>query len=312
MAALISSVMAFAARDIVLPQAIAGLAPTPVYEGGPQTILLLGADTRKDDKKLGVKARSDTMMLVRLDPDSNVTTVLSIPRDLRVKIPGRGTDKFNASYSYGGTELVVETVKKTFGIEVQRVAEVDFGGFAQAVDAIDCVYADVDRKYFNNNVGLVYAKQFAAINIRAGYQKLCGYRALDYVRFRYYDDDLYREARQQGFLRQAKQQVEVETLLTNASKLSKVVNRNIKTDRWLTSGKNFQKFLRLAAESAGNPVYQVPIPNTSTPTIGGVSYVVASSASLKRAAVVFTEGPRQKGANLTPEAAQSEIGRAHV
>jgi LCP family protein required for cell wall assembly len=310
MAALVSSVMAFAARDTVLPQAIAGLAPTPQYEGGPQTILLIGADTRKDDKKLGVKARSDTMMLVRLDPESNVTTVLSIPRDLRVKIPGHGTDKFNASYSYGGAKLVMETIKESFGIEVQRVAEVDFGGFAQAVDAIDCVYADVDRKYFNNNVGKVYAEQFAAINIKAGYQKLCGYRALDYVRFRHYDDDMYREARQQGFLRQAKQQVGVETLLTNVSKLTKVVNKNIKTDRWLTSGKNFQKFLRLAAESSSKPVYQVPIPNSTTPTINGASYVVASSSSLKKAAEVFKEGPRQKGSNHSADASDSDDASA--
>ncbi|MGH2959513.1 MAG: LCP family protein, partial [Solirubrobacterales bacterium] len=177
---------------------------------------------------------------------------------------------------------------------------------AQAVDAIDCVYADIDRKYFNNNVGKVYGEQFAAINIKAGYQKLCGYRALDYVRFRHYDDDMYREARQQGFLRQAKQQVEVETLLTNASKLSKVVNRNIKTDRWLTSGKNFQKFLRLAAESAGKPVYQVPIPNTTTPTIRGVSYVVASGSSMEKAAEVFKEGPRQKGENHTASGSEPD------
>ncbi|MBI2690658.1 MAG: LCP family protein [Solirubrobacterales bacterium] len=310
MAALVSSVVAFAARDTVLPQAIAGLAPTPTYEGGPQTVLLIGADSRKDDKKFGLKARSDTMMLVRLDPESNVTTVLSIPRDLRVKIPGRGTDKFNAAYAVGGAKLVMETVKESFGIEVQRVAEVDFGGFAQAVDAVDCVYVDVDRKYFNNNVGRVYGQQFAAINIKAGYQKLCGYRALDYVRFRYYDDDIYREARQQGFLRQAKQQVGVASLLTNVSKLTRVVNRNIKTDRWLTSGKNFQKFLRLAAESSNKPVFQVTIPNTSTPTIRAVSYVVASTSSMRKAAEVFTDGPRQKGSNYSAD--QSGSGEGSV
>jgi LCP family protein required for cell wall assembly len=304
-AALMSSVAAFAARDSVLPELIPDL-PVPEYEGGPQTVLLIGADTRKGDKKLGVKARSDTMMLVRLNPDKKVTTVLSIPRDLRVKIPGHGTDKFNASYSYGGTKLVMKTIKESFGIEVQRVAEVDFHGFAQAVDAVGCVYADVDRKYFHSNVGLVYGQQFAAINIKAGYQKLCGYRALDYVRFRHYDDDMYREARQQGFLRQAKQQVGVGNLLTNASKLSKVVNKNIRTDRWLTSGKNFQKFLRLAAESSGKPVFQVSIPNSTTPTIGGASYVVASNASMKKAADTFLEGPRQKGSNHSADSSSAD------
>jgi hypothetical protein len=160
---------------------------------------------------------------------------------------------------------------------------------------------DVDRKYFHSNVGLVYGDQFAAINIKAGYQKLCGYRALDYVRFRHYDSDLYREARQQGFLRQAKQQVDVVSLLTNVKKLSKVVNKNLRTDRWLASGKNLQKFMRLAAESSGKPVYQVDIPNTTTPTINKVSYVQASDASLRKAARVFEDGPTQKGANHTAD-----------
>lgn len=299
LAALVSSLAAFAARDSVIPTPIGnlGVNETPQYDGGPQTVLLIGADTRKGDKKLGLKPRSDTMMLARLDPDSNVTTVLSIPRDLRVSIPGYGKTKFNEAYTYGGAKLVVKTIDKAFGIDVDRVAEVDFNGFAQAVDAIGCVYVDVDRKYFNSNVGLVYAAQFAAINIKAGYQKLCGYRALDYVRFRHYDSDLFREARQQDFLRQAKQQVDVVSLLTNAKKLGKVVNRNLRTDRWLSSGKNLQKFLRLAAESSGKPVYQVEIPNTSTPMINKVSYVAASEASLLKAARVFKNGPTQKGAN---------------
>lgn len=156
--------------------------------GGPQTLLLIGSDRRKGDKT-SYGARSDTMMLVRLNPSKATTTVLSIPRDLQVTIPGRGVAKFNESYSDGGPKLVVQTIKESLGLRVNHVAEVDFGGFAQAVDAIDCVYVDVDRKYFNNNVGAVYGNQFAAINIKAGYQKLCGYRALDYVRFRHFDRD---------------------------------------------------------------------------------------------------------------------------
>lgn len=308
LAALGTALAAFAARESVIPPNIPGLpdAAAPKYEGGPQTVLLIGADTRKGDKKLGVKARSDTMMLVRLDPDKSVTTVLSIPRDLRVAIPGHGTTKFNESYTYGGAKLVIETIHDAFGIDVDRVAEVDFHGFAQAVDAIGCVYVDVDRKYFHSNVGLVYGDQFAAINIKAGYQKLCGYRALDYVRFRHYDSDLYREARQQGFLRQAKQQVDVISLLTNTKKLARVVNNNVRTDRWLSSGKNFQKFLRLAAESSSKPVYQVEIPNTSTPTINRVSYVVASGASMRKAARTFENGPTQKGANHTTDGSSTK------
>lgn len=301
-AALVASLTAFSQREdvvaIIKKHEIKGISKYLAgATGGPQTILLIGADTRKDDKKLGLKARSDTMMLVRLDPSKNVTSVLSVPRDLRTSIPGRGIAKFNEAYSLGGAKLVVRTIKDTFGIKVNHVAEVDFRGFAQAVDAVDCVYIDVDRKYFHSNVGLPYGQQFAAIDIKAGYQKLCGYRALDYVRFRHYDSDIFREARQQGFLRQAKQQVGVTQLFTSAKKLKKIVANNIHTDSSLANGKNLQRFLTLAVKSAGKPVYQVEIPGVTTPTIGGVSYVVATNANLDKAGQIFLRGPRQKGSH---------------
>jgi LCP family protein required for cell wall assembly len=262
--------------------------------GGPQTMLLIGSDRRKGDKS-AYGARSDTMMLVRLDPSKNVTTVLSIPRDLQATIPGRGVAKFNEAYSDGGPKLVVQTIKETLGLDVNHVAEVDFHGFAQAVDAINCVYIDVDRKYFHSNVGLVYGEQFAAIDVKAGYQKLCGYRALDYVRFRHFDSDIYRAARQQSFLRQAKQQVGVTQLFTSAKKLKKIVASNIRTDDRLANGRNLQRLLTLAVKSSGKPVYQVQFTNLTTPTIGGASMVVIPNADMKKAAKAFLRGPRQKG-----------------
>lgn len=264
--------------------------------GGPQTILLIGSDRRKSDRKYGLKPRSDTMMLVRLDPNKNVTTVLSMPRDLKVNIPGHGVSKINDSYSLGGPRLTVRTIQENLpGVEINHVANVDFAGFRRAVDAIKCVYVDVDRRYFNSNVGKVYGDQFAEINIKAGYQKLCGTKALDYVRFRHYDDDLYRAARQQSFMRQAKQQVGVTELFASAKQIKKIIAENIRVDRALADGSNLQRFLTLAVRSSGKPIYQVQIPNTSTPTEGGVSYVVASNASLKKAARTFMKGPKQKG-----------------
>jgi LCP family protein required for cell wall assembly len=268
-------------------------------------MLLIGSDRRKGDKS-AYGARSDTMMLVRLDPSKNVTTVLSIPRDLQVSIPGRGVAKFNESYSDGGPKLVVQTIKQALGLNVNHVAEVDFHGFAQAVDAINCVYVDVDRKYFHSNVGLVYGEQFAAINVKAGYQKLCGYRALDYVRFRHFDSDIYRAARQQAFLRQAKQQVGVTKLFTSAKKLKKIVAENIHTDNRLSSGKNLQRLLTLAVKSSGKPVYQVQFDDLATPTIGGASYVTISNPALKKAARTFLRGPHQKGAAAPAEAGTTQ------
>ena len=77
-------------------------------------MMILGSDQRYGDKKLGIKPRSDTIILVRLDPDKEATAVMSIPRDLKVDIPGYGNDRINAAYELGGPRLTVKTVKKLF------------------------------------------------------------------------------------------------------------------------------------------------------------------------------------------------------
>lgn len=294
----VATLTAFAERKTITDQiadvAIPGVAGIPGPIGGAQTLLLIGSDERKSDRKYGLKARSDTMMLVRLNPEEDVTTVLSIPRDLKVQIPGHGVGKFNESYSFGGAPLVLETIKQETGIDVNHTIIVNFKGFSQAVDKIDCVYIDVDRKYFNNNIGRYAGAQFAAIDIKAGYQKLCGQKALDYVRFRHFDSDIQRAARQQTFLRQAKQQVGISKIITSVTSLKRIVTKNTRTDRGLANGANLQRLLKLSATSAGKPIYQVSIPNLTTPTEGGVSYVAASNASLKKAARTFLNGPETK------------------
>ena len=80
---------------------LTGLADTD--PGEPQTLMILGSDRRpKDNVEGGAGARSDTIMLVRLDPDKDATALMSLPRDLKVEIPGHGTDKINAAYDLGG------------------------------------------------------------------------------------------------------------------------------------------------------------------------------------------------------------------
>ena len=93
-------------------------------------------------------------MLLRLDPDKDAIAVMSIPRDLKVEIPGYGTGKFNAAYSYGGPKLTLQVVKELTGLQINHVVNVDFLGFVRAVDAIGCVYVDVDRRYYHSNAGL--------------------------------------------------------------------------------------------------------------------------------------------------------------
>ncbi len=153
-------------------------------------------------------------MLLRVDPENQVLSLFSLPRDLKVEIPGYGTGKLNEAYADGGVKETLETVKNLTGLEINHVVNVDFNGFAKAVDAIGCVYVDVDRHYFNDNsMALSSLETFAEINVNAGYQRLCGQNALDYVRYRHTDTDIVRAARQQDFLRNARQQVPISEVL---------------------------------------------------------------------------------------------------
>ena len=118
--------------------------------------MILGSDRRYGDKEAGLKPRSDTIILVRLDPDKEVIAMTSIPRDLLVDIPGVGNQvKINAAYENFGERGTVPTVKELLSVggrdfQINHVITVDFGGFRRAIDYIGCVYADIDRDYFND------------------------------------------------------------------------------------------------------------------------------------------------------------------
>lgn len=167
-----------------------------------ETILVVGSDARWG--KPG--SRSDTMMLVRIDPKNKTVSILSIPRDLRVPIPGYGFDKVNAAYAYGGEKLLIATLRDYFGVSINHFVETTFHGFGQMVSAIGGVYLPIDGRYYNHNVG-TSSTNFANIDLQPGYQKLSSIQALQFVRFRHFDSDFYRAARQQLFLREVERQI---------------------------------------------------------------------------------------------------------
>jgi polyisoprenyl-teichoic acid--peptidoglycan teichoic acid transferase len=223
--------------------------------GGARTILLLGSDARYEDKKVGLKPRSDTILLVRADPSKDAIAVMSIPRDLKVEIPGRGNDKVNAAFEHGGERLTVRTIKKLFedatGNEfpINNVISVEFGSFRRAIDYIGGVYVDIDRDYFNDNSAAATMEQrYATIDVDPGYQKLKGRDALDYVRYRHTDNDFIRAARQQDFLRQARNQAGVRRLVSvgDRKKLARVFGRYFTVDKSFRSNKEIFRMLRLA------------------------------------------------------------------
>ena len=195
--------------------------------GQPATALVIGYDRRAGEAK-GTPSRSDTLMLVRANPKNQTISLLSFPRDLRAEIicPGKATftNKINAAYASCGAQGTLETVRKLTGTPVNYLITVNFRGFRQLVDRLGGMWMDVDRRYLNTQGG---PSGYATINLQPGYQKLGGYQALDFVRFRHTDSDLYRNARQQLFVRALKDQVRTNFSLTKLPKVIKVLTSNI-------------------------------------------------------------------------------------
>jgi len=231
-----------------------------VQPGKPQTILLLGSDGRFGDGK-GNPPRSDTIIVVRLDPEKKATAVMSIPRDLKVTIPGVGVRKRND----GGPKLTVRTVSRLLGADVgiNHVVNVNFNGFARAVNRLGCVYADVDHRYFNDNSGP--GENFSVIDLKAGYQKLCGQDALSYVRFRHADSDLVRAKRQQEFLGQAKEQFGLGKLFGDRDELLKIFGSYTQTDIAQSNDAAIFRLIKLAYEASKNPLAEIPFPAQDAP-----------------------------------------------
>jgi LCP family protein required for cell wall assembly len=226
------------------------------------------------------------MMLVRLDPDQQATAVLSIPRDLRVEIPGHGIDKINAAYSFGGLDLVARTVKQLLStsdapFKINHVVGVSFSGFRNVVNYLNCVYTDVDRRYYHSNLGLPASQQYSEIDIQPGYQKLCGTKALEYVRFRHLDNDIVRAARQQDFLRDTKDQMAGHDLLGEMKPLLKIFAKATEFDASLESSSALLRLAKLAIFSTGHPVLQFDFPATfvDSPSSAPVGVAGATGAA---------------------------------
>jgi LCP family protein required for cell wall assembly len=195
--------------------------------GQPATALVVGYDRRASDAK-GTVSRSDTIMLVRADPETKSVSLMSFPRDLWVEIhcPGRATfgARINQAYATCGTKGTLETVRNLTGLPVNYLITVNFRGFRKLVDAIGGIWMDVDRRYFNDRGGDF---GYATINLFPGYQKLGGYQALDFVRYRHTDNDLYRVARQQLFVRAFKDQVKANTGVLDLPRVIKTITDNV-------------------------------------------------------------------------------------
>ncbi len=250
-------------------------------DGGAQTFLVIGSDKRASEEE--DPGRSDTTMLVRLDPDKGLISMMSIPRDLKVEIPNYGTGKFNEAFSYGGTKLTLQTVKELTGLPINHVVNVDFLGFAQGVYAIGCVYTDVDKRYYHSNEGVPPEEQYAEINIQPGYQLMCGKQALDYVRYRHTDTDIVRSARQQDFLSQARSRIGLKDIVFDQGELVEAFTDYTTSD--ISDGKTLLEVLKLLAASRNSTINEVNFPAELGP-----SFVYTTESALEAAVQEFLGG----------------------
>ncbi len=212
----------------------------------PINIVLLGVDAQTSDDQ---PPRSDTTIVMHIDPATDKVAMMSIPRDLIVYIPGFGEDKFNAAYPIGeahkdeiaggGPTLVAQTIEANFNIPIHYYATINFEGFRDVVDTVGGVVIDVDTQ-LSDNLYPTDDLRLTRVYFAAGLQKMDGETALEYVRTRHADSDFGRAERQQQVLLAIRQQAVSLELITQAQSLIRDMQHTIRTDL------NFNQMLALA------------------------------------------------------------------
>ncbi|WP_258358822.1 LCP family protein [Moorella sulfitireducens] len=230
----------------------------------PQTILLIGVDRREPDEP----SRSDTIILAVLDPGKPAVDLLSIPRDTRVKIPGHGYDKINAAHAFGGPKLLMDTINGFLGTHIEKYVEVDFQGFEKIIDILGGVEIEVDKRMYYPEEG---------INLQPGLQRLNGYDALGYVRYRNDPEgDITRIARQQKFLKALLDQT---LKLSTIPKIPKLVNE---ISQEVTTNLGAKEMLSLAwsmKDLDAGAVNSYMLPGEGR-YVDGISYYLVDQAKL--------------------------------
>jgi LCP family protein required for cell wall assembly len=198
----------------------------------PANALIIGYDKRAGHDPLAAGgSRSDTIMLVRANPHDHTISMLSFPRDLLVPIYCKGTvvssqERINMAWSMCGPTGTLETVQHLTGVPIHYIVTVDFHGFKLIVNRLGGVWIDVDHRYY-----IPPHTGTSAIDLQPGYAKLNGGEALEFVRFRHTDSDLYRLARQQEFVQALKQRISGNFSLTSLPKIVGAIKGSVEIGR---------------------------------------------------------------------------------
>ncbi|WP_312114515.1 LCP family protein [Brevibacillus reuszeri] len=229
-------------------------AEIPQWDGKERVnILLMGVD-RRGVKNNGLP-RSDSMMLVSVDPLTKRYDLFSILRDTYVDIPGNGSSRINSAIVDGGPELAMKTVSQFTGLPVDRYVITDFEGFKALIDAVGGVELDVEKNmYYHDPTD----KGVYDIHLKKGLQQLDGNKALQYVRFRHdATSDYTRTERQRKLLAAIANQMKNGTTLIQLPSILKEVTPYVQTNIGSMDMLKLSSLgLSLNTQSPGN--YQLP------------------------------------------------------
>jgi LCP family protein required for cell wall assembly len=210
------------------------LSPVPL-PSQPAIALIAGYDHRAGTGTNSYAgSNSDTLMLVRADPTNDTLSLLSLPRDLVVPIYCSGDtvvthERINSAWAICGGEGprgVLDTMEHLTGLKINYLITLDFHGFKVIVNKLHGVYMNVDRRYYNPP-----GTGYATIDLQPGYQLLDGGQALEYVRYRHTDSDIYRTARQQLFLDALKSRLARELSITKIPQIIGALKNNVEIGR---------------------------------------------------------------------------------
>lgn len=192
-----------------------------------QNILLLGVDSNGADSDLWVGTRTDTIVLLNIDPRSKSLNAISVPRDSKVYLPkNMGVQKINAAHAIGGVDMTIKTVEDTLGVKVDRYIMVHDEAVRKIVEALGGVDIYVEKNmHYNDNAGHLH------INLTKGQHHLNADEVVGYLRFRHDAlGDIGRTQRQQWFLRGLLQDLQKPQTIAKIPQILSVAHKYVKTD----------------------------------------------------------------------------------
>ena len=263
--------------------------------GGELMFMVVGSDSRArlddlDNFGQAGGARGDVVMLVRVD-SSGSAQMLSIPRDLRVEIPGHGTNKINAAYAFGGPSLMVETIKTNLNVSVNHYVEIDFVGFQAIIDEVGGIEVSFPYPARDAKSGL---------DVPAGDQILNGEQALAFARSRRYEEqqngswvsvdanDIGRTQRQQTVMKALVSRLKSPSSIAEAGDVASAMSRNMTIDASLADASpasllwDFRGVITGSIEGATLPTY--------SENIGGSSFQIAQQPEADAMLANFRSG----------------------